>query len=249
MKILTFAILCFTSIFATPVTHTYFAEKYLNTIHHNYSDDDITAFFLGVLFPDIHYLQVLPREATHLEDVYLEDVMNESSPFFAGQKLHCLIDEVREAYAVESGVFDAFTNIDPKHMHLYLKMLEDESFYDLIDQGAIGNMVYYVHDSEEFGLVSYNTLKTWHRVLGQYFSMRPSTILRRLRQFSLGFFGIPKEEVAVWSYSLTGYLETEAVQNYMTGLEDQFDTLFEQCNGVSQTLGESEPHTDSLSDL
>lgn len=238
MKLLTFAILCISCLFGTPVTHTYFAEKYLNAVHHNYSDDDITAFFLGVLFPDIHYLQVVPRSKTHLEDIDLVDVITEPSPFLAGQKLHCFIDDIRASYVKESKIFDVFTKIDPQHVDLYLKMIEDETYYDHIDQGAINTMVYYVHESEECDLVSYNTLKTWHRVLGQYLSMRPSTILRRLRQFSLGFFGIPKEEVAVWSYSLTGYQESEAVQNYISGLEDQFEALFAECDGLSQALGE-----------
>ena len=160
---------------ATPVTHTLLAEKYLASIDHNYSDDDITAFFQGVLYPDIYYLALLgvTKGETHFQEITLEDVWNEDSPFKAGHKLHCFIDEQREEYVAATGVLDVFTNIEEQNVDLYLQIIEDEQYFEMIDLKAIKDGVYYIHPSEDFGQVPYHGLKAWHRFLGQYFSMLP----------------------------------------------------------------------------
>lgn len=244
MKYLCFAIFSICSLIATPTTHTMFAEMYLDTINHEYTEDDLTAFFQGVLYPDIHYLQVISKNETTVEDVTLDDVISEGVPFFAGQKLHSLINTHREQFVEASQILDVFEPIASENIPLYLKIIEDDRFYETIDSQAISNRVYSVHPSEDFGQVPYHALKTWHRVLGQYFSMRPSTIMRRLRQFNLGFFGVPYEEVSIWSYSMAGYMEREEVQSYLTGLVDHFGALFEACNGVLQALDVSDQELD-----
>lgn len=224
MYILALLFFAINAVYATPVMHTNFAYRFLEQYFTGYTPEQSKEFILGVLYPDVQYLQVIERDKTHEVGIHLEDVLIAGTPFKAGMKFHCFIDEMRERYIHDTFIYAHLERFPQENIHLFLKLIEDEMFYsnDRVElaKQCLGDVI-----EEEFmhGL-PLHTMRTWHRVLSQYLSNPPCTILRRLRSFGLGMFGVDPEEIALWSRSLSQIVTMVDFQNYTQGLL----ALFEQ---------------------
>jgi hypothetical protein len=222
MHILAFFLFAINVVYATPIMHANFAYRFLDEYFTDYTPEQSKEFILGVLYPDVRYLQVIDRDVTHEFNVSLEDVLGAETPFKAGVKLHCFIDEVRDRYIEETLAYQSLERFSQEHVHLFLKLIEDEILYNdpLVNKtkGCLDNII----DEEFVHGLTLHTMKTWHRVLSQYLSNPPGTILRRLRQFGLGMFGVNPEEIALWSRSI-GQLVAEDFKEYIQGLTNLFD--------------------------
>lgn len=109
---------------ANQITHIVLAEKLSDRL---FSIFDREAFLIGTVFPDIRYLKVIERDKTHFKGLSFQDILDEKNSFIAGMKYHSLVDEVREKYMIENGVY---TFIPPsKYITQALKIFEDEVLY------------------------------------------------------------------------------------------------------------------------
>lgn len=223
MRILTFLVFAINVVYATPILHTNFAYRFLDHHFLEYTEKEAQEFILGVLYPDVRYLQVIDREVTHEFDVQLADVLAADTPFLAGIKLHCFIDELRDRHIEETGIYERLARFPQENINLFLKLIEDEMLYSDQQSNFAKKCLDEVITEEFLHGLTLHTMRTWHRVLSQYFSNPPGTILRRLRQFGLGLFGVDSEEIALWSRSLSQIVTTEDFQEYMEGLSLVFN--------------------------
>lgn len=220
------AALTTTYLTATPVTHSYFGKTWIESNCPEYSDEDTSAFYKGLWFPDIKYMQVISEKEVDVRGVTLEQIRSAATPFESGRLLHAFINDEREKCAKEWGIYEELERFPEEHVHLYLKLIEDQLLYDEIDISTLRNHLYSIHPEEEGFNLPYQTIKTWHRVLTQYYSMRPAKILRRLRQYNLGLFGVTVDEIALWSRNIVPITEEVTMQTYMADLTDHFNRVF-----------------------
>ena len=86
---------------AMQATHIILANK----IYHKFlADKNLAEFLIGNVFPDIRYIDKIPREQTHFANVTLKDLKNADS-FMAGVKCHSMVDELREKFLAENGLY------------------------------------------------------------------------------------------------------------------------------------------------
>lgn len=212
---------------ATPVTYVYFGEKWIERYHEDYSQDEKAAFILGVVFPDIRYLNIrMPREPNPA-DISQAIVLGEENPFEQGRLFHYFFLQFRNSTVERLNLYEQLTSAPEGNKDLLLMLLEDHYFYDEIDRPHVKKYFDNVIEDEEYMGIPFHTLRTWHRIITQYYGMSPFAIVRRLRQFDLGMFGAPKETVAEWSREFPALLESEPFQVYISELDSGFGSLIQ----------------------
>lgn len=157
---------------AAPIAHIFCALSLLSS---NAIDiDNITDFIVGTSFPDIRYLGVIEREATHAHNVTWNDVTNAPTSFEKGRLLHCLLDEVREAFVVKHNLYEFIP--DSPFPTQILKLYEDIILYEMIKNWADISTCFDTILPEEcaYGIKN-NDIKTWHKLLKRYFAQQPDT--------------------------------------------------------------------------
>lgn len=217
-KKLIFLLLVFssTSFAAGPITHIYFADKCLEFIDIN----DRTLFNQGNLFPDIRYLGSITREATHEPNVTFEDVVCASSPFQSGTRLHALLDGLREAYVVETGIYAALAEVDRGYSAALLKLIEDELLYDEISSDLVIRQLEQISEEELATGISAETLQLWHWILTQYFKFRPKVLLKKLARLNQPFFHVPAETILFWSEIFPSLVEDPRFIEHVEGIKN-----------------------------
>jgi hypothetical protein len=153
---------------AAPITHIALTEKIFDSL---FKDKDRKEFFIGTLFPDIRYLNVISRDKTHYTNISVSDLYTDTS-FLAGVKFHSIVDKVREQYIINNNIY----SLCPKSPYITesLKFLEDEILYPNI-QNPISYIEYLedILSSEiECGINEYD-IRKWHTLLQQYLSQKP----------------------------------------------------------------------------
>ena len=207
--------------FATPVSGLYFASKWIENREEEYTESDVYAFQLGMLFPDISYMNV-PLRFEPEEPVSLAEIQEADTPFEKGRLLHYYIRDLQTKVMDRVQLCDSFEGIPDQGRELLVKMLEDHYYYDEVDKATIREMLDEVLNDEEDAGVPNHQLRTWHRVLGQYLSMNAFTILLKLKQFNMGVFGVTKETVAEWAREFPTLIESVDFQTYIAELESEF---------------------------
>lgn len=154
---------------AAPITHVVLAEKIYSKHLEKFERKN---FYLGTLFPDIRYLAELDRNITHERGWHLKNVLGSKTSFEAGFKLHSLIDEIREKFMWEQGVYDWYERTG--YLTRALKFLEDEILYDKIKtwveiQGYLSQTA---EEEKNYG-ASETEIITWHNILHLYMSQKP----------------------------------------------------------------------------
>jgi|GEM_PF-3109828 len=213
--------------FATPVTYVYFGQKWADHFHEEYTEEDRAAFMMGVVFPDIRYLNIkMPREP-NASDITKSLVLDEENPFEQGRLFHYFFLNFRDSVVEELSLFDKLTNAPEDNRDLLLMLLEDHNYFDEIDRNGVKSYFQNVIEDEEYTGVPYHTLRTWHRIVTQYYGMSAFAIVRRLRQFDFGMFGASKETVAEWAREFPALLESDAFQVYVADLEAGFEQFLD----------------------
>lgn len=207
---------------ATPVTYVYFAEKWMDHHHSEYSSEEKSAFVLGVVFPDIRYLNIrMPKEPDPMSISY-DQVVSAETPFEKGRLFHYYFSRIRNEIIASYDVYNELSSVPTEQRDLLLMLLEDHTYYEEIDKEKVKRHFSKVIEAEEYTGVPHHTLRTWHRIVCQYYGMSPFSIVYRLRQFGFGMFGATKETVAEWSREFPALLESDTFQTYIATLEERF---------------------------
>lgn len=142
-------------------------------------------FLIGTLFPDIRYVAKIDRDKLH-EFNTSENLIPKDNSFEAGIYVHWLVDEKREKFIAEKGIYGLL----PKgiYMHASLKLVEDESVYDRIGDWVeiIRILDNYPEEEMKYG-INKETIKFWHSLLKEYFQKRPTLSTWRKMILGVGF--------------------------------------------------------------
>jgi hypothetical protein len=217
----------FTAFAAAPFTHLILAEKFLEC---SAPVDEIQKrdFMAGNLFPDIRHLGEISRTKTHEKGLTLQDVGHSSSPFTTGMRLHAFVDEVREHFALKSGIYDELEAWGPQYRASLLKFIEDEIFYDWIEPCCFVSFFEEVLEEELAWGSSLSCTEEWHRFCQGYLRDRPSAFLLQLAEQQRPFFSLPPHLVQVWSEEIPRLASQEVFRNYVRDLMDHFSFLFSE---------------------
>ena len=201
---------------AAPIMHAYVGKIWLDKLATQ--NQDIDAFYVGTLFPDIRYLGKFRRKSTHFKNTTLADVQGQPNSFYKGLKLHSWLDETREKFAVNYGVYKKLENIPKKHRASFLKFIEDELMFKQLDwqmvKSSLSNTYTYQID---FG-ADQKSLFIWHSLLKVYFSFPPSKSLSQLALFQMDLGDVPQDMVVKLSEALPVYCQSAYFQTYTKNL-------------------------------
>jgi hypothetical protein len=168
---------------ASQITHVVLAKKISDDLFNKF---DQAAFLIGTIFPDIQYLKVIEREKTHFKNLSFKNVLKEENSFVAGMKYHSLVDEIREKYMIEKGIYTLIPS--SRFVTQALKAYEDEVLYSNGSDWSI--VITYLNTllPEEIGLVEkVDKVKTWHSLMQEYFKKPPADISRKNFILRFGF--------------------------------------------------------------
>lgn len=153
---------------AAAATHIVLANKIYKSY---FTDKDFSEFIVGTSFPDIRYLGVVDRSVTHFYNLKIDDLKNEDS-FTAGLKLHSLVDEVREKYVKQNGLYQLFPQ--SQFITQSVKFFEDRVLYKHLDNWQeIVKSFDHVYKSELAFGVGEGDIKKWHDLLITFLSKTP----------------------------------------------------------------------------
>jgi hypothetical protein len=150
---------------AAPITHVVLAEKVYTKY---FSNKNRKEFLVGTCFSDIRYLGVIDRSKTHYEENDFADILK-SDAFTAGMRFHSFVDNVREKYMNEKGLYAFFP--ESAYLTQAVKIFEDEVLQKKIkDWGEIGGYFEEIDEGEmKFGIAE-EDVERWHTLLRHYFS-------------------------------------------------------------------------------
>lgn len=224
-----YLILCF-SLFASleaafPVTHAYLAKQYFKHFP-GYSPEEEKLFLVGTLFPDIRYLGEAARNETHFDQMTLQEILEEPSPFIAGLKFHSYVDIIREDLVVEMRMYDQFSLPTKGHEYSFLKLVEDEILYGQEDWGGMVSLFWPLYPDElQWGMQT-ATVEKWHRILRVFFVNDPHVTIQILSFFGKGMMGMSSDEIHEWKELLPSLAQEETMQTWVRTLVEHFDSCF-----------------------
>lgn len=211
---------------AAPITHLYLAHQWQENFC-LFQGEDLGAFLLGNLFPDIRYLGEVSRERTHETHVTLEKILLSQSPFLAGMRLHALVDEQREVLVVKWNVYEEIKEEEAVYQATLLKLIEDEILYHQVNVKFIKTQLENVLEEELAKGSSYASVQQWHKFLYHYLSLPPSQLLIHLAAQDKGFFNIPAETIKRWSQRLPYLSQKPELVSYVSDLSAFFSESFQ----------------------
>lgn len=195
-----------------PQMHFCLAERFLLT----YPQFDVKKFMLGTMFPDIYKIADIPRDRTHYEEMTLEEVLQESSPFVAGAKFHSYVDIERERIAQEYGIYDFLKNLGLPYDTTFVKLLEDQ----VIEKPWCIDYLRIPVDEELW--VGLDNVQKWHTYLISYLKGSPVDFLWEQRRKGRPFFNHSDQEIERWCLVLGPLAANSYVQDYVRVLVDHF---------------------------
>lgn len=210
---------------ATPVGNVYFAEQWLEKYGADYGEKEKEAFILGALFPDIRFLPTYLNNSTFPgapdKGVDKDSILSAKTPFESGRMLHYYLQDIRDECRAEYSSA-LLSEVPEEGGGLFLELLEDQILGDAVNKAYYeANIQAVIDDEKALGGTEY-TLSMWHKVLRQYFGMAPVNIVKKLRQFNLGLFGVSRQTIAVWSDKMPTLAQTEEAQQYVNSMRLTF---------------------------
>jgi hypothetical protein len=149
---------------AAPLAHIFLA---LQMLMGPWKDRfDHKKFIIGTSFPDIRYLKCVERGSTHVSQVSLEDIAQESGSFRAGLLFHSLVDLRREDFFKKHNLYDRFAH--SRFTSHAIKFAEDELLRPHYDTHAIRNYFNDILDEERAYGIPEDTIRTWHTFIQKY---------------------------------------------------------------------------------
>jgi hypothetical protein len=155
---------------ANQITHIVFAQRAYEKHFAHLNKKD---FFVGTVFPDIRIAAGIKRSVTHLACPSLQTVIDETNSFKAGLLFHNLVDNTREAFVADQGLYNKYP--ESQQVIRPFKTLEDEQFYDRLNIWP--EVIKYFEDilPEELEFTATEEqVRDWHATLQRYFSQKPS---------------------------------------------------------------------------
>ena len=152
---------------ATPITHIFFADRFCD----KHPEIDKFPFFAGNSLPDIRYIdKSIERTKFHTNNISIDGILWEESDFWKWVKFHSFVDEKRDYFYEDNGVYTPETS--DKVFIYSLKVLEDDILYSKLSlrQNFIEFLMKYDFPT---GDINGETIKKWKEVLCNYFSQQP----------------------------------------------------------------------------
>jgi hypothetical protein len=204
---------------AAPATHIVLANK---VYEKHFSDKDYGKFIVGTSFPDIRYTGVIDRSATHSDDLRLIEVQSKDS-FESGLLFHSLVDEVREKYMKEKGLYDLFPESQFKTQGV--KFFEDMVLYDKIADWPkqLVSFKNILDEELRFG-ISEEAIEKWHRLLVQILSSKLTDADVRLFVAEIGKPEVMAEEIIRVVHNPKDDRKTKEI---ILGFYDDFESLID----------------------
>lgn len=212
---------------AGPLTHVYLAERWIE-LNEEYTDEEHRACLLGTLFPDIRYLGVISRDATHEKAITTEAIAATDDPFLKGMRIHAFVDEVREQFAEQWGAFKLLDDAPQQHRTTLLKVVEDEILHSRSHWGYVLAYLTTIVDGEVESGISEAAIAKWHRILSIYFGREPSLLIHQMALLGLGYFNVPADVVKAWSIGLPKLVVSDRSIEYVDALVDHFERKFQE---------------------
>ncbi len=152
---------------------------------------DRREFLIGASFPDIRYIAVISRDATHVRKPSWASVVREQSSFRAGMEFHSLVDVMHDRYMAKHGVYRLLPAGSARSAN-YLKFFEDMVIYPTrSDWQTLTTCFDTVLDEERSIVDNVETIKLWHATIKAYLeqSPTPATVRRSLTIVPLTWYG------------------------------------------------------------
>ena len=211
-------------------------------------DKDPKEFILGTSFPDIRYLGVISRRATHNPHPSWAQVVKEKSPFKAGMEFHALVDVMHDNYMARNGVYDLLPSACQDSPH-YLKFFEDMLVYR---KASCWKEIANYFDKilpEELALVNdTKIIELWHDNIKHYIMQQPApkTVQKLLGTKLPTWYGsllklpmkINAQYIAsVLSDNLEKLFDNKALCRFILDFYTQFPTMLMGESGAKATYG------------
>lgn len=210
---------------AAPATHVHTAELWMQI--YPFEDEDARlAFVAGTLFPDIRYQGSISRQETHEEGVTANKIRKTSSAFTAGKRLHAFVDVKREKFVEKNKIYSHLNMISKKDRVLFLKMLEDEIYWDRTDcQFAQVSLSRIYAEEVKTGLKD-EEIERWHQTMIDYFKQRPSDFLLALSEEGKGFLKADAATVKEWCVLLPLFAKDPYFIKYTDDLSEHLKAQY-----------------------
>lgn len=202
---------------AAPITHIALTDKIYERYFSEMKKDE---FYVGTSFPDIRYMGVIERNATHYKEISLKDVLKEDS-FNAGVKFHSLVDIVRERFVRKKNYYSFFPK--SKFIAHAAKIQEDMILYDKVKNWP-EIIIYFdkIYQEELSYGIERKDIEKWHQTRQLYFAKKPigkNTIIS-----SITSLGIQKEYAEEVHRVIEGS-NKEKVKEIILGFYNNFEKL------------------------
>lgn len=136
-----------------------------------FTGEALRDFYLGNLFPDIRYLNVISREQCHYEGIVAHEIPLDS-PFMAGVYYHSLVDESYSRFRETSGIYSDYPG--GRLASVALRVAEDRYFYSKLEQiPELSQWLNYIPREAVEITKSPQAIQTWHRILQRYLKNPP----------------------------------------------------------------------------
>ncbi len=230
-----FSLMAFISLCSAgcPVSHAALAKKFWDHFP-QFDNKQKSDFIAGTLFPDIRYLVNIPREVTHYENISLDQVLNAPTAFQAGLLFHSYVDDRREIFVIESGIYDYVSQFDCPKIATQLKLAEDEILYGKGDWKAYRAALKKIHPEERlFGIVE-TDLQKWHLLLDYSFSYSPASIMWYLSTMGYGAMDVTEDEMDMTYEKHKVLSKDPLIIEHTEKLMSHFDLLFAEWKAENQ---------------
>lgn len=213
---------------AAPVTHIYFAEKYMSICKPQYTKKERATFKRGTLWPDIRYIAKISRTKTHAKDVKLEDIIKCKDPFTAGKLFHAFLDEQRVKILEKSKVNELLhmLPITEKMRVHFLKVVEDEICYKDIDAKETIAALKTVDKAEIDKGVVMHTARAWHRHLSTYLKQSPTKLFEERIKQKKGYLHFRPELIEKMNHFVKEFAKNKKVIAYWSKLDTELTKMF-----------------------
>jgi hypothetical protein len=205
---------------ATQITHLVLTDKVYDKY---FSQHNKAKFVVGTIFPDIQYLGVLNRDATHQEIKKLAEI-DKADSFKAGIQFHNLVDAVRENFVVARNIYSYCPPLERPFQ--IPKLLEDEILYDKVKnwpeyQSYLDKIL-----PEELAMnVPEGKIKIWHKMISDYIGQRPTDETRIQWEVDAG--KTTEHQVLVNGF-IDNIRNNPEVRQIINDLYDNFENLVEK---------------------
>lgn len=204
-----------------PITHIVLCELWMDA-NTNFNAQDRHTCILGTLFPDIRQLGVVSREATHVPNVTLEKMRQNTDPFSLGMQLHSFVDEFEHRFVKRNAAKGLVSDLPNEDRYALLEILQDEILYPTVDvEQVLGYLSTVIPEEREMNIHS-TFIYVWHGLLKRYIGHPPNHFIRHLARTHQNFHYASRATVKLWDQKLEELSQREEIQDFVNELVSSF---------------------------